>query len=70
MCPLAPGSLPVSNGSTAMNGVRRSLDPLARDGASLIPSGDGVQRDILELSGPWTYVGGKLTFTIRLARVK
>ena len=29
-----------------------------------------VQRDTLELSGPWTYKGEKLTFTIRLARVK
>jgi len=29
-----------------------------------------VQRDTLELSGPWTYNGEQLTFTIRLARVK
>jgi hypothetical protein len=29
-----------------------------------------VQRDTLELSGPWTYQGEKLTFTIRLARLK
>jgi hypothetical protein len=29
-----------------------------------------VQRDTLELSGPWTYRGEKLTFTIRLARLK
>ena len=29
-----------------------------------------VQRDTLELSGPWTYNGEKLTFTIRLARLK
>jgi hypothetical protein len=27
-------------------------------------------RDTLELSGPWTYNGEKLTFTIRLVRVK
>ena len=27
------------------------------------------QRDTLELSGPWTYNGEKLTFTIRLVRV-
>ena len=30
----------------------------------------GVKRDTLELSGPWTYHGEKLTFTIRLARLK
>ena len=29
-----------------------------------------VQRDTLELSGPWTYNGEKLSFTIRLARSK
>lgn len=29
-----------------------------------------VQRDTLELSGPWSYNGEKLTFTIRLVRVK
>jgi hypothetical protein len=29
-----------------------------------------VQRDTLELSGPWTYNGEKLTFTIRLVRAK
>jgi hypothetical protein len=29
-----------------------------------------VQRDTLELSGPWTYNGEKLTFTIRLARLQ
>jgi hypothetical protein len=29
-----------------------------------------VQRDTLELSGDWTYNGEKLTFAIRLARVK
>ena len=45
---------------------------------SLDPADDGkwdvvgyrVQRDTLELSGPWTYNGEKLTFTIRLARLK
>jgi hypothetical protein len=29
-----------------------------------------VRRDTLELSGPWTYHGEKLTFTVRLARLK
>ena len=29
-----------------------------------------VQRDTLELSGPWTFNGEKLTFTMRLAREK
>jgi hypothetical protein len=29
-----------------------------------------VRRDTLEISGPWTYNGEKLTFTVRLARVK
>lgn len=29
-----------------------------------------VQRDTLELSGPWTYNGEKLTFTMRLARLQ
>jgi hypothetical protein len=29
-----------------------------------------VERDTLELSGDWTYNGEKLTFAIRLARVK
>jgi hypothetical protein len=28
-----------------------------------------VQRDTLELSGPWTYNGEKLTFTVRLVRL-
>jgi hypothetical protein len=28
-----------------------------------------TQRDTLELSGPWTYNGEKLTFTIRLRRM-
>lgn len=29
-----------------------------------------VQRDILELSGPWTFNGEKVTFTLRLRRVR
>ena len=29
-----------------------------------------VQRDTLELSGPWTYNSENLTFTLRMARVK
>lgn len=29
-----------------------------------------LQRDTLELSGPWTYKGEKLSFTIRLVRLK
>ena len=29
-----------------------------------------VQRDTLELSGPWTYNGEKITLTLRMARVK
>ena len=29
-----------------------------------------VQGDTLELSGPWTYNGEKLAFTIRLARLQ
>ena len=29
-----------------------------------------VQRDTLELSGPWTFNGEKVTFTLRLVRVK
>jgi hypothetical protein len=29
-----------------------------------------VRGDTLELRGPWTYRGEKLTFTVRLARVK
>jgi hypothetical protein len=28
-----------------------------------------IARDTLELSGPWTYNGEKLTFTIRLRRM-
>jgi len=30
----------------------------------------GVEGDTLELSGPWTYEGEKLRFTIRLARLR
>ena len=45
---------------------------------SLAPADEGkwdvvgyrVQRDTLELSGQWTYQGEKLTFTVRLARLK
>ena len=29
-----------------------------------------VQHDTLELSGPWTYNGEKITFTLRMARAK
>jgi hypothetical protein len=29
-----------------------------------------IRRDTLELAGPWTYRGEKLTFTMRLVRVK
>jgi len=29
-----------------------------------------VERDTLEISGPWTYKGEKLTFTIRLTRLR
>ncbi len=29
-----------------------------------------VRRDTLELSGPWTYNGEKITFTLRMARAK
>ena len=29
-----------------------------------------VQRDTLELSGPWTFNGEKVTFTLRMRRVK
>ena len=29
-----------------------------------------IRRDTLELAGPWTYHGEKLTFTMRLVRVK
>lgn len=29
-----------------------------------------VQRDTFELSGPWTFNGEKVTFTLRMRRVK
>ena len=45
-----------------------SLDPADEGRWDVV--GYRVQRDTLELSGPWTYNGEKLTFTIRLARVK
>ncbi len=45
-----------------------SLDPADEGKWDII--GYRVQRDTLELSGPWTYNGEKLTFTIRLARLK
>jgi hypothetical protein len=45
-----------------------SLDPADEGKWELV--GYRVQRDTLELSGPWTYNGEKLTFTIRLARLK
>jgi hypothetical protein len=45
-----------------------SLDPADEGNWDVI--GYRVQRDTLYLSGPWTYNGEKLTFTIRLARLK
>ena len=45
-----------------------SLDPADEGKWDMV--GYRVQRDTLELSGPWTYNGEKLTFTIRLARLK
>ena len=45
-----------------------SLDPADEGKWDVV--GYRVQRDTLELSGPWTYNGEKLTFTIRLARLK
>lgn len=45
-----------------------SLDPADEGKWDFV--GYRVQRDTLELSGPWTYNGEKLTFTIRLVRVK
>ena len=45
-----------------------SLDPADEGHWDVV--GYRVRRDTLELSGPWTYNGEKLTFTIRLARVK
>ena len=45
-----------------------SLDPADEGKWDVV--GYRLQRDTLELSGPWTYNGEKLTFTIRLARLK
>jgi hypothetical protein len=45
-----------------------SLDPADEGNWDVV--GYRVRRDTLELSGPWTYNGEKLTFAIRLARVK
>jgi len=45
-----------------------SLDPADEGRWGVV--GYRVQRDTLELSGPWTYNGEKLTFTVRLARLK
>ena len=45
-----------------------SLDPADEGKWDIV--GYRVQHDTLELSGPWTFNGEKLTFTIRLARVK
>ena len=45
-----------------------SLDPADEGKWDVV--GYRLQRDTLELSGPWMYNGEKLTFTIRLARLK
>jgi hypothetical protein len=45
-----------------------SLDPADEGKWDVV--GYRVRRDTLELSGPWTYEGEKLTFILRLARVK
>jgi hypothetical protein len=45
-----------------------ALDPADEGNWDVV--GYRVRRDTLELSGPWTYKGEKLTFTIRLVRVK
>lgn len=45
-----------------------SLDPADEGKWDVV--GYHVRRDTLELSGPWTYNGEKLTFKIRLVRVK
>jgi hypothetical protein len=45
-----------------------SLDPADEGKWDVI--GYRVKRDTLELSGPWTYNGEKLTFTLRLVRLK
>jgi hypothetical protein len=44
-----------------------SLDPADEGKWELV--GYRVRRDTLELSGPWTYNGEKLTFTVRLVRL-
>lgn len=45
-----------------------SLDPADEGKWDVV--GYRVQRDTLELSGSWTYRDEKLTFTVRLARLK
>jgi hypothetical protein len=45
-----------------------SLDPADEGKWDVV--GYRVRRDTLELSGPWTYHGQRLTFTARLVRVK
>ncbi len=45
-----------------------SLDPADEGKWDVV--GYRGQGDTLELSGPWTYNGEKLTFTVRLVRVK
>lgn len=45
-----------------------SLDPADEGKWDVV--GYRVRRDTLELSGPWTYNGEKLMFTVRLARLK
>ncbi|HTK52488.1 MAG TPA: lipocalin-like domain-containing protein [Gemmatimonadaceae bacterium] len=45
-----------------------SLDPADEGKWDVV--GYRMQRDTLELSGAWTYHDEKLTFTIRLARLK
>jgi hypothetical protein len=45
-----------------------SLDPADEGHWDVV--GYRVQGDSLELSGPWTYKGERLTFSIRLARLK
>lgn len=44
-----------------------SLDPADEGKWDVV--GYHVQGDTLELSGPWTYHGEKLTFTVRLHRM-
>lgn len=45
-----------------------SLDPTEE--GTWVPIRYVVKQDTLSLSGPWTYHGEKLTFTLHLARVK